>query len=176
MKTLTKKLLLKDYSALIKCCLFSIFVIAGLLAFFSPIVYCKDLTNCLLNMAFMLIIAIPFCWIGLKNIIEILDHYKKIKAEELIIVEDIVIDKEMRHHGSSSDTSDSYCQLCFEKHSSSIKKNVVVRRSVYDDTKLNDKFYLIYFVTKKGPILSGFYPTKYYTLDESLTKKVRIKI
>lgn len=107
----------------------------------------------------MLIISIPFCWIGLKNIIETLDRYKKIKAEELIIVEDIAIDKEMRQHGSISDTSDSYCQLCFEKHSSLAKKNVVVRRSVYDDTKLNDKFYLIYFATKKGPILSGFYPT-----------------
>lgn len=124
----------------------------------------------------MLIIAIPFCWIGLKNIIEILDHYKKIKAEELIIVEDIVIDKEMRHHKSSSDTSDSYCQLCFEKHSSSTKKNVVGKRKGYDDTKLNDKFYLIYFETKKSIKLFGFYPTKYYTLNESLIKKVGNKI
>ena len=161
MKTkITTDFLLKEYRNTAKIILFSVFVLAGLFCFICPVFYCKELTNLIVNMAFMLIISIPFCWIGLKNIINVIKTTNRIKNNKYSVCEDVVIEKQMLHHGASKDTSDSYCQLDFEKHSKSTGKAVVVRRSVYEETKKGDSFYLIYINNK----LIGFYPTKKYDL------------
>lgn len=161
MKTkITSDFLLKEYRSTTKIVLFSIFVVVGLFCFICPVFYCKEMTNLFANMAFMLIIAIPFCWIGLKNIINIVSKNNYIKNNRYIISEDTVVKKRMLHHGTSKNTSDSYCQLDFEKHSNITGKAVVVKRSVYEETKKGDTFYLVY-VNKK---LIGFYPTTKYDL------------
>lgn len=116
-KRITRDLLLKNYNGCRKIVLFSIFVIAGLFCFICPVFYCKEISNLLANMAFVLVIAIPFCGIGIKNIIEVSKRLKQIKQERYSIVEDVVVNKRMLQHGTSKNTSDNYCQLDFEKHS-----------------------------------------------------------
>lgn len=161
MKTIiTSEFLLKEYHSTKKIFLFSIFVIAGLFCFICPVFYSKGISNILTNMAFMLIIAIPFCGIGLKNILNIVKQKKRIKNNNYFIMEDVVVKKSMLQHGISSNKSDSYCQLDFEKHSKESGKAVVVKRSVYNEIKKGDLFYLVY-VNKK---LLGFYPASKYEL------------
>lgn len=161
MKTkITSEFLSKEYRNTTKIILFTVFVVAGLFCFICPVFYCKGLANLITNMAFMLIIAIPFCFIGLKNIINIINTNNSIKNNNYSICKDIVVEKQMLHHGASKDTSDSYCQLDFEKHSKSTGKAVIVKRSVYDETKKGDSFYLVYVSNK----LIGFYPTTKYEL------------
>lgn len=161
MKTkITTAFLLKEYRSTIKVLLFSIFVFAGLFCFICPAFYCKGIRNLLTNMAFMLIIAIPFCGIGIKNILDIVSQNKNIKKSNYLIVEDVVVNKRMLQHGTSKDTSDSYCQLDFEKHSKETGKSVVVKRTVYNETEKGDLFYMVY-INKK---LLGFYPASKYEL------------
>lgn len=161
MKTkITSAFLLKEYRSTTKVFLFSIFVIAGLFCFICPVFYCKEISNLLTNMAFMLIIAIPFCGIGLKNILNIINQNKRIKNSNYSIIEDIVVKKRMLQHGTSKNTSDSYCQLDFEKHSKETGKSVVVKRSVYNETQKGDLFYLVYVDNN----LLGFYPASKYEL------------
>lgn len=161
MKTkITSEFLLKEYKSTKKTILFAIFVIVGIFCFICPVFYCKGINNLLANMAFMLIIAIPFCFIGLKNIINVVSKNNNIKNNNYVICEDIVTKKHMLHHGTSKDTADSYCQLDFEKHSKNTGKAVVVKRSVYEETKKGDSFYLVYVKDK----LIGFYPSSKYEL------------
>lgn len=161
MKTkITSEFLLKEYRSSTKIFLFSIFVVGGLFCFICPVFYCKGIRNLLMNMAFMSILAIPFCGIGLKNILHIINQKKRIKSNNYSIIEDVVVKKRMLQHGTSNDTSDTYCQLDFEKHSKETGKAVVVKRSVYNETQKGDVFYLVY-VNKK---LLGFYPASKYEL------------
>ena len=163
MKTkITSEFLLKEYRNTTKTILFAVFVVVGLFCFICPVFYCKELANLIANMAFMLIIAIPFCFVGLKNIINIIKTSNSIKSSNYTILKDVVVEKQMLHHGASKDTSDSYCQLDFENHSKSTGKAVVVKRSVYEETKKGDSFYLVYVNNK----LIGFYPTEKYSIIE----------
>mgnify|MGYP000360353786 CR=1 FL=1 len=157
---ITNAFLLKEYRSTTKVFLFSIFVIAGLFCFICPMFYCKGIRNLLTNMAFMLVIAIPFCGIGIKNILNIVNQNKHIKKSNYLIIADVVVNKRMLQHGTSKNTSDSYCQLDFEKHSKETGKSVVVKRTVYNETQKGDLFYLVY-VNKK---LLAFYPASRYEL------------
>lgn len=157
---LTKELLQKEYRSSLKIVLFSVFVVAGLACFLSPIIYCDNIKSLMANMAFMLIIAVPFCGIGLKNIVGIVKKNNNIKNGRYLIVEDVVTQKQMLHNGTSKNTSDSYCQLNFEKYTKKTGKAVVVKRSVYDESKKGDIFYLVYVQDK----LLGFYPATKYEL------------
>lgn len=161
MKTkLTSEFLLKEYRGTAKIILFSIFVIAGLFSFICPVFYCEETGQLLANMAFMAILAIPFCVIGLKNICGTISQRKRIKDGDYLVVEDVVAEKRMLQHGTSSNTSDSYCQLDFEKHSKETGKAVVVKRTVYDEARKGNVFYLVY-VNKR---LLGFYPASKYEI------------
>ena len=165
---LTKEFLQKEYRSTLKIILFSVFIVAGIFCFFSPLLLCifnptvsyKGLGNLLANMAFMLFIAVPFCWIGIKNIVEANKDSKNIKKGNYSIVEDTVTRKQMLQHGKSSYMSDSYCQLNLEKHAEKTGKAVVVKRSVYDESKKGDVFYLVYVEDE----LIGFYPAKKYEI------------
>lgn len=157
-KRITKDLLLKDYHGYRKIFLFSIFVIAGIVVLLSPILYCSSFKNMVANMALMLLLAVPFCVLGLKNIIEASKRIKQIRQEQYNIVEDVVTHKQMMHQGKSSDTSDSYCQLSFENYSKQSGKAVIVERKVYDSSKKGDLFYMIYIDGK----LLGYYPQAKY--------------
>ncbi len=157
---ITSGFLLKEYRSALKIFLFSIFVAAGLCCFICPVFYCEGIGNLLANMAFMLIIAVPFCGIGIKNIANIVSKKNSIKRNEYTIVEDVVIKKQMLQQGASKDTSDSYCQLDFENYSAKTGKAVVVKRSVYEETHKGDLFYLVYVKDK----LLGFYPQTKYEL------------
>lgn len=157
---LTNEFLLDEYRSTTKIILFTVFIVAGLFCFICPVFYCKRLTGLIANMLFMLIIAIPFCFIGLKNIISITNTTKNIKNNNYIIRKDVVTKKQMLNHGASQDTSDSYCQLDFENHSKLTGKAVTVKRSVYEETKKGDSFYLVYVNDK----LIGFYPITKYEL------------
>lgn len=161
MKTkITREFLLKEYRSTMKVFLFSIFVIAGLFCFICPVFYCKELGNLLANMAFMLIIAVPFCWIGMKNILGIIRRNKNIRYGDISIIEDFVVRKRMLQHGASSDTSDDYCQLDFKKYSKESGKTISVRRSVYNETHTGDMFYMVYVNNE----LFGFYPASKYEI------------
>lgn len=161
MKTkITKKFLLREYRATFKTLLFSIFIAAGLFCFICPVFYCHDVRNLLLNMMFMLIISIPFCIIGIKNVLKITKRSKAIKNSNYMVLEDVVTKKQMLHKGKSSDTSDSYCQLDFQNYSKKTGKAVVVKRSVYNETKKGDLFYLVYVNNE----LLGFYPIDKFEL------------
>lgn len=157
---ITSEFLLKEHRSTIKIILFSVFVVAGLFCFICPVFHCKEISNLLANMALMSIMAIPFCFFGLKNIIGIIGRNNHIKNSKYTIVEDVVIKKQMLHHGTSKNTSDSYCQLDFEKYSKNTGKTVVVKRRVYEETKKGDSFYLVYV----NENLIGFYPTTKYEL------------
>ncbi len=157
-KRITKDLLLKDYNGYRKIFLFSIFVIAGFAVLLSPIIYCSSLKNMIANMALMCLIAIPFCGLGLKNIIGVSKRLKQIKQGQYNIIEDVVTHKQMMHRGKSGDTSNNYCQLSFEKYSKQSGKAVIVKRKVYDSSKKGDLFYMIYIDGK----LLGYYPQEKY--------------
>lgn len=157
---ITKRFLLREYRAAFKMILFSVFIVAGLFCFICPIFYCNDIKNLLLNMLFMLIICVPFCAIGIKNILRVNSRMKAIKNNEYVILEDVVIKKQMLHKGKSSDASDSYCQLDFQNYSKKTGKAVVVKRAVYNETKKGDIFYLVYVDNE----LFGFYPNNKFEL------------
>lgn len=157
---ITSGFLLREYRSTVKIILFAIFVIAGLFCVLSSLLYFKTLETKLASAAMSLFIAIPFCWIGLKNIINVVNKNIALKNNNYIITEDVVVKKRMLHHGTSKNTSDSYCQLDFEKHSKNTGKAVVVKRSVYEETKKGDSFYLVYVNEK----LIGFYPSSKYEL------------
>lgn len=111
-------------------------------------------------MLFMLIICVPFCAIGTKNISRVNSRMKAIKNNEYVILEDVVIKKQMLHKGESGDASDSYCQLDFQNYSKKTGKAVVVKRAVYNETKKGDIFYLVYVDNE----LFGFYPNNKFEL------------
>ena len=157
---ITSNFLLREYRSTVKIILFAIFVLAGLFCVISSLLYFKTLETKLAATVMSLFIAIPFCWVGLKNIINIINQNRALKNDNYIIIEDVVVKKHMLHHGTSKNTSDSYCQLDFETHSKNTGKAVVVKRSVYEETKKGDSFYLVYVNEK----LIGFYPTSRYEL------------
>lgn len=157
-KQITGELLKTDYRGKLKIILFSFFVIAGIAAILCPLIYSETIKGCLLHMVFTSLLGIPFCVLGLKNIFETMKRISQFNNGEYVIAEDCVTHKQMLHKGASSDTSDSYCQLSFEKHSEKTGKAVVVKRKVYQETKKGDLFYMVYVDNK----LIGYYPQKKY--------------
>lgn len=162
---ITSDFLLKEYHGTKEMFLFSVFFVAGIFCFLSPLlIKTNDPKNVLYGMLFSLFITIPFCGFSLKKIIDIFKKRNLIKNSDYSIVEDTVTEKQMLHNGASDDTSDSYCQLDFEKHSERTGKSVVVGRKVYDETKKGDLFYLIYLNDRKNSLI-GFYPAEKYELS-----------
>lgn len=161
-KKITSQFLVKEYHGTRTQILFSVFVILGIIVFLCPLLYLNSagIKNCLLGMLLTSFISIPFCVLGLKYILEAQKRTRQFKNGEYEIVEDFVTHKQMVQHGSTSDTSDSYCQISFFDYSEKTGKAVVVTRKEYDKTKKGDRFYMVYVEGK----LLGTYPQSKYEL------------
>ena len=168
---LTTDLLISDMHIVRTIILFSIFVASGIIVLLTPIIYCDSIKSLLLNMLVMSIISIPFCWIGIKNVLEQIKIYQSFKNELYVVCEDEVYDKSMTQHGRSSDKDDSYCQLSLKKYGKLFGKNITVKRREYNQTKIGDYFYLIFIDDK----LNGFYPKKKYIYSGKLTNIDELK-
>lgn len=148
MNEITNELLLKDLHATKTIVMFSLFAIAGLAVLFVPFLYCSTPKKLLINMAAMLVIAIPFIWIGTAKIVKTAKMASGLKNAEYRVVVDSVCGKRMLQDGTSSDSSNDYCLLSMEEYSEKTGKAIPVTRQVFNQTKVGDKLYLIYLEGK----------------------------
>lgn len=162
-KKLTSELLLKDYHGTRTQILFSIFVVAGLIAFLSPLLYYNSsrVKDTLLNMLLCSLIAVPFWCFSIPNILRAQKIKKKYKTGEYEVIEDFVTKKSIRY---TSDISyrhgGNYYMLLFADYSEASGKNVTVDKKLYDSTKRGDGFLMVYIDGE----LVAHYPEKDFEL------------
>jgi hypothetical protein len=167
-KVLTKEYILKDYKYIRMILLFSIFFIVGLGVFLSPLTFWEgDITKLLINMGATLVLVVPFCYfIAYRNIADIVRRVHGIRNDQIVIVEDVVVDKwsRMRDGGGYS------CQIELQDYAKRTGKVVWVESREYSRAKKGDVYFAVYVQSRKKDLFFGVYSAKEYELDDSLQR------
>lgn len=172
-QVLSQALLVKHFRAGRRSAAFSLFLLAGLAVELSPFLYWDhSVSKLLTNMAAMLLLSIPFCWLGFSKILQTQKVVRKIKTGAFAIEEDTVTD--LRQTANHTDVGErTECQMRMKRYSRRTKQLVTLCNREYRETAVGDEYYMIYIFDKKKEVFHAAYPKKKFILDDTLQTHLR---
>lgn len=167
---ITKEFLAKEYKHTGACCLFGIFMIAGIGVMLIPVFQPPEgLTNLLCTIAFTSIFGglIFGYFFGLRNILNIKKDCNSLLKGNFEIYIDELSEKDTY---SRSDESTRYL-LGFKEYSFLSNSSISVERSVYNKAIIGEKFYLIRRNHEKKVYIA--YPQSQFELSPELYSMIK---